>query len=116
VYMASGQTTQSPTTYLFTLGQKKYEANNKNGTASATFYSFGRTSAIKESYTIGADILLRTGELHQPTPPLWFDVTGQVIPNYDDKVDIDIEISYALPYVEGGIAVDDWEDDVYTLQ
>ena len=119
VYMASGETTQSPTTYLFTLGQKKYEANNKNGTASATFYSFGRTPAsgtIKESYTIGADILLRTGELYQPTPPLRFDVTGQVIPNYDSKVEIDIEISYALPFVEGGIEVEDWEDDVYTLQ
>ena len=119
VYMASGQTTQSPTTYLFTLGKRKYEANGKNGTASATFYSFGRTPAPgtnKESYTIGADILLITGEVHKPTPPLWFDVTGQVIPDYDTKVEIDVEISYDLPFVEGGIAVDDWDDDTYTLQ
>ena len=119
VYMASGLTTQSPSTCLFTLNRRKYDADGKNGMAGATFLSFGRTPGSgneKESYLIAGNVLFITGELYKPTPPLLFDVTGQVLLNYSDKMSIDVKISYNLPFVEGGIGVDDWEDDVYTLK
>ena len=119
VFMASGLTTQSPSTYLFTLGRRQYDANGKDGTAGASFYSFGRTpdvGAYSESYTIAADVVFVTGELYKPSPPFLFDVTGQVKANDDDKFAIELTIGYDLPYMEGGIAVDNWDDDVYTLQ
>jgi hypothetical protein len=117
VYMASGRTTNSPNTYLFLLGGRKYDSNGRNGTLSRSFRSFGRVpTANSESYQLAADILFFTGELYQPSKPLLFDVTGQVIPNYDKQVDIDLSISFSLPFVEGGISVDDWDDDVYVLE
>ena len=116
VFLASGLTTQSPSTYLFTLGRRIYDANGKDGTARAVFYCFGRTGGFPESYTIAADVVFVTGELYQPSPPLLFDVSGQVQANDDDMFAIDLAIGYDLPYMEGGIAVDNWDDDVYTLQ
>ena len=116
VFMSSGQTTQRNTTFLFRLGRRHYEANGKDGSAGASFYCFGRTEAYPESYTIAADVVFVTGELFKPSPPLLFDLTGQVITNYHDRFAIDLAIEYDLPYMEGGIAVDNWDDDVYTLQ
>ena len=116
VFMASGLTTLSSSTFLFRLGRRHYDANGKDGTAGAAFYCFGRTSAFPELYTITADVVFVTGELYKPSPPLLFDVTGQVKANDDDKFAIELTIGYDLPYMEGGIAVDNWDDDVYTLQ
>ena len=119
VYMASARTTYNPTTYLFTFDRRKYDSNGRDGVMNSRFLSFGRTpssTANPESYKIAADILFITGDRHQPQQPLLFDVTGQVLKDYDTKIDIDLYINFSLPYVEGGIAVDEWEDDVYTLE
>ena len=117
VYMASGRTVNSPRTYLFILTGRKFDTGGKNGTMNGSFWSFGRVPVSSgESYQLAADVLFGTGELHKPPAPLLFDVTGQVIPDYNKKVPIDLSIQYSLPYVEGGITVDDWVDEVYTLE
>jgi hypothetical protein len=118
VYMATARTTQSPATHLFIFNRRKYDADKKSGTMNSTFLSFGRTTpsgSNRESYTIAADILFVTGVLYKPDQPFLFDVTGQVLSNYDTKISIELLINFKLPYVEGGIAVDEWEDDVYSL-
>jgi len=118
VYMASARTTLHSATYLFTFNRRKYDANGKNGMMNSSFLSFGRitpSGSYRESYMIAADILFVTGELHKPSPPLLFDVTGQVLSNYDAKISIDLLINYKLPYVEGGIMVDEWDDSIYQL-
>ena len=118
VYMASARTTYDSTTYLFTFDRRKYDTNGKDGVMNSSFLSFGRTptsAANRESYKIAADMLFVTGELYKPTPPLLFDVTEQVLSNYDTEIEINLFIHYKLPYIEGGIAVDEWDDDVYTL-
>jgi len=115
VYMASGRTTQSPSTYLFTLNGRRYEQNGKDGQTSRTFLCFGRTPA-PEAYTITADVLFVSGELYKPSPPLLFDVTNQMTLSDESSININVDINYDLPYVAGGIAVDDWEDKVITLE
>lgn len=117
VYMASGLTTQTPSTHLFTLNGRQYMQGGKDGTTSKTFLCFGRTLA-PESYKLAADVLFVTGELYNPTPPLRFDVTDQVILDYHNRLTIKVDISYELPYVEGGIGVDEWDDEdkVITLE
>ena len=115
VYMASGRTTNSAVSYLFTLGKRTVYSDGKNGALHGSFQCFGRVSS-GESYQLAADVLFGTGELYKPTPPLLFDVTNQVIPNYNTKVPIDLSIQFNLPFVEGGISVEDWDDEVYTLE
>ena len=118
VYMASALTTYNPSTFLFSFDRRKYDANGKDGVMNSSFMSFGRTptsAANPESYKVKADIVFVNGELYQPTPPLLFDVTGQVLSNYNTQIEINLSIQYKLPFVEGGIAVDEWDDDVYTL-
>ena len=117
VYMASGKTTNNPVSYLFTLGGRKFDTGGKHGTMTANFRSFGRIPvSSSESYLTAADVLFGTGELYKPPKPLQFDVTNQVLQNYNTKVNIDLSIQYNLPFVEGGISVDDWEDDTYILE
>ena len=118
VYMASALTTYNPATYLFSFDRRKYDENGKDGVMNSSFMSFGRTLnsvANPESYKVKADIVFVNGELYQPTPPLLFDVTGQVLSNYNTEIEINLSLQYKLPFVEGGIAVDEWDDDVYTL-
>ena len=118
VYMASALTTQTPATYLFMLNGRKYDAGGKNGTTNNRFLSFGRITpagSSNESYILAADVLLISGEFYQSTPPLRFDVTNQMINNYGMNIDVNLAISFKLPYVEGAIGVDDWEDDEYEL-
>jgi len=116
VYMASGKTAKNPVSYLFLLNGRRLDADKKNGTFNGSFLCFGRVpDSLDESYKIAADILFVNGELYKPTTPLLFDVTNQVLPNYNTKVPIDLSIQYKLPYVEGGITVEDWDDDVYHL-
>jgi hypothetical protein len=115
VNMATGLPVSAPATFLFTLNGRKYDPDKLSGTSTATFLSFGRTAA-PESYKIAMDILFVTGELYKPAQPLLFDVTDQVLSSYNTDINIYLNISLALPYVEGGIAVDDWEDNYYTLE
>ena len=118
VYMASARTTYNPSSYLFTFDRRKYDSNGKDGVMNSRFLSFGRTpssGAYPESYKVAADILFVNGDHYKPERPLLFDVTGQVLSNYDTSIDIDLFINYSLPLVEGGIAVDEWEDNVYTI-
>ncbi len=120
VYIASGTTAQSPSTYLFTLNGRVMDDNGLDGTTRRTFLSFGRSPQDGASeYTITMDIALVTGELHTGDGPLEFDVTDQVLSNID-LVDIDLDLtneggSIELPYVEGGIFVGDWGDEVIDL-
>ena len=119
VYMASAETVQNPATYLFTLSGRQYDTSSKNGTTSNRFLTFGRipsSGAFHESYIILADILLINGDLLNPTTPLRFDVTNQFVLNYETDINIHLDITFQLPYVEGGIGVDDWEDEVITLE
>jgi hypothetical protein len=118
VYMASAETTSTPATYMFMLGGKKFDEDKQNGTTSNSFLTFGRTpssGAYRESYLLAADILLVTGELYQPSTPFRFDITSQFIMNYHTNIHIDLNISFNLPYVDGAIGVDDWDDDVIPL-
>ena len=119
VYMASALTTSTPTTYLFTLNGRKYDADKKSGTTNNSFLSFGRTGssgAVGESYILAPDVLFITGELYNPTTPLRFDVTDQMKSQPASNFNIGVNISFKLPYVDGAIGVDDWEDVEYTLQ
>ena len=108
VLMASGNTTNDPSTYLFILNGRQYdEPERLHGTARKTFLSFGRTPT-PELYTITADIILSSLTLYDPTPPLLFDVTSQF--NTTNYL-INLNINIILPFIEGGVAVDDWGDD-----
>ena len=106
VNMATGLAT-TPSTYLFILNGRQYESNQRNGTAQSSFLSFGRTPT-PESYKIGADILLTSNELYDPAPPLLFDVTDEF---NNTNISINLNINIVLPFIEGGIAVDDWGVD-----
>jgi len=110
VNMATGITTHSPSTYLFILNGRQYALNQRDGTARNTFLCFGRTPE-PESYIITADILLRSNVLYEPTTPLLFNVTNQLISGYQTNVPVNLNISIILPYIEGGVAIDDWGDD-----
>ena len=111
VLMASGNTTNDPSTFLFILNGRQYDEPERiNGTARKTFFSFGRTPA-PESYSIAADILLISHTLYDPTPPLLFNVTNQFISGSTTNFLINLNINIILPFIEGGVAVDDWGDD-----
>ena len=109
VYMASGNTTSSPSTYLFILNGRQYASNNRDGTARNTFLCFGRTSDPEyESYYILADILFVNYTLYEPASPLLFNRTNE-FKSGNNTINLDINIE--LPFIEGGIAVNSWGDD-----
>jgi len=116
VYMASALTTQSPSTKLFQLNGRVYDANRVDGTTTHSFMSFGRTpTPATEDYKVGIDVLYISGVLYVPDPPTWpqltWDVTDQVVASaVGVDFDININLNYNVEFVAGGIAVDDWND------
>ena len=120
VYMASGLTSSTSATYLFTLDERTYDANKRSGTVSSSFLSFGRFTlsgmVLRESYILSSNVLFVTGKLYNPTSPLRFDVTGQMKSFPASNFNIDLEISFSLPHADEGIDVDDWGDVTDTLQ
>lgn len=120
VYLASGLTMQSTSTYLNVLSSLVFDSDT-DGTASRTFLSFGRTPVPgEEHYEIELDALLVNGSLYNADGGLTYDVTDQVTAS--DGLDITIKLPEAhsdmpieLPQTEGGITVDPWDDDEITL-
>lgn len=117
VFIASARTAADPSVYLFMLGPSYAEPGDKNGTASRSYLSFGRVPTAGARYGMSMDILLTDGVLYTDDAPLLFDVTGQVEAGTGTQINIDLTVddSIDLPEVEGGIAVDDWDDDQITL-
>lgn len=119
VYMASGQTADVPSSYLFKLNGRVMDPNGKDGTTHKSFLSFGRVPAgSDESYWIGMDIMLTDGTLYTPAVPLMFDVTGQVPESVNLRIELRIppgEGQIELPYIDGGIYVGDWDDEIIDI-
>ena len=124
VYMASARTEQNPVTHIFNLNGRVWDdpANPIHGTTRKTFLSFGRLPQPFE-YWVNLDVLFVTGELFVPPQPLLFNVTEQVGESevsvgidVNINIDIDINLNISLPYVEGGIHVGEWDDEVIILQ
>ncbi|MDR2911014.1 MAG: DUF5119 domain-containing protein [Bacteroidales bacterium] len=138
VYMASARTEQQPSTYLFLLNGRTWDANQTDGTTRKSFLSFGRLpqEAATGTYRIALDILLVTGELYTTSGPMLFDVTKQV--KASSGTDINLHIpeesespdepgypnepgypdnpgSIELPWIESGIRVGDWDDEEINL-
>lgn len=112
-YMASARTMQVPATHIFKLNSRRWDDNDqKHGTVSKTFLSFGPLPQAA-LYMVNVDAVYVTGEVHDT--PLLFDVTDQVNAQASE-IDIEIIIDLSLPYVEGGIGVGDWDDEVHTIQ
>jgi hypothetical protein len=114
IYMASGMTASNTATFLFTLNGRQYDADGKNGVMNNRFLIFGHAPAsglFDGTYKLAADILLITGELYKPTSPLLFDMTNQVLWNYKILHNINLNIDFALPYVNDDIGVTNWDDD-----
>ena len=114
VYLASAETAPTPATNLFTLNGRVMDENGRDGSVRRSFLSFGRLPQ-GGAYTIDLDVALVTGELFdEDEGHMIFDVTGQVLSSL--TLDIDIELAnreepIELPYLEGGISVDDWNDE-----
>lgn len=122
VYMASGRTAQQTGTQLFTLTGRVWEPDDTDdGTARATFLTFGRVpSEGAGSYGASLDALLSNGSLFPEEGSLSYDVTDQVIASQNPEISVVLpdggDGNYIeLPEVEGGIAVDPWEDEETTL-
>ncbi len=113
VYMASALTVQEPATYPFLLNGRTWDENKMDGTTRRTFLSFGRLPQESE-YTISLDVLFVNGELYTAGEPMSFDVTDQVMSSTGSDINIVIP-DMNLPYVEGGISVDGWDDEEITL-
>lgn len=113
VNMASAHTSQSVATHMFSFKEHRYDETEINGTAHTSFLSFGRIPA-PESYLLDANLLLISGSIYTPPSPLRFDVTDQVVHNTEPEYDIHIYMR--LPYIEGGINVDDWDDETQNIE
>lgn len=114
VMMASGKTGHTTGTHVFKLNNRRWDdSQQKNGTVSKEFLSFGRlTDASK--YWLNMDVLFTTGALYDQ--PQLFDVTDQVLENPNINININIDVDVRLPYIEGGIHVGDWDDEDITIQ
>ena len=122
VYMASALTEQVPVTHIFSLNGRTWDdpANPIDGTTRKSFLSFGRLPQTSQ-YFLNMDVLFVTGELYTPPTPFLFNVTDQIESSgvsvgIDVNINIDMAIDIALPYVEGGIYVGDWDDENIILQ
>jgi len=122
VYMASALTEQEPATHIFSLNGRIWDdpANPIHGTTRKSFLSFGCLPSTAQ-YWLNLDVLFVTGELYVPAQPFLYDVTNQVeassgIMGVNVNINIDINIDIALPYVEGGIHVGEWDDENIILQ
>lgn len=109
VYMASANTEEIPVTYIFKMNNVVWYDNRKiDGTISKSFLSFGRLPQ-NEKYWFNMDILLVTGEKYDQ--PLLFDITEKIVDHPKVNINIDLEINFSLPYVEGGVNVGGWDDE-----
>lgn len=112
VMMASAEPVQSPATHLVLLNKRTLDANGRDGVASRTFLSFGREPQ-PSSYGVEMAITLASGKPYEPDTPLVFDVTEQVMAG--GEIDIAIPGEIELPVIEGGISIDEWDDDIIQL-
>lgn len=114
VYLASALTEQVPVTYVFKLNNRKWDNDTKtNGTVSKSFLSFGRLPQSEE-YWLNMDVIFVTGEKYNK--PLLFDITNKVMDQSRRNINIDVDIDFELPFVEGGIDVGDWDDEEIVLK
>ncbi len=111
VYMASGLTEQSPSTFLFRFNNRKWDdASKTNGTTEFSFLTFGLLPAPAQ-YGLFVDILTADGKRYVPVDPLQFDITNQIDVQINISIGINIEVKIELPVVKGGIKIDDWDND-----
>ena len=110
VYMASGETAQTPATYIFKLNSRVWDAgSNRHGTVSKSFLTFGRLPHDEE-YEINIDAVFIDGTIHDEQ--LLWDVTDQITAYPTDAIDNNIDLTMQLPLITEGIFVGDWDDEV----
>ncbi|GHV00651.1 hypothetical protein FACS1894159_06820 [Bacteroidia bacterium] len=113
VYMASAQVEQSAATHIFSFDGRQYAPDGKDGTARRSFLSFGRLPQL-EVYSLGLTVYTVDGALYAHSVPLEWDVTTQVTAGAGP--DINIHVGFDLPYIDGQITVDSWDDSVIIIQ
>lgn len=114
VYMASGVTAEAPSTHVFTFNGRKWTDDTQtNGTTEKNFSSFGLVPSTNGQYFLPMNVQFVTGEVYKPSTPLLYDVSSQA--NSYAKSDVKIRVKLALPYKEGGIDVDEWEDEEHII-
>lgn len=112
VYMASGATEEAPSTHIFTFDIRKLSAaGSRNGTTEKNFLSFGQAPSPGQ-YALSLGVVLVTGEVYA-AHPLAYDVSPQV--NSYVHSDIYIRVNLTLPYKEGGINIDDWDEEEHPV-
>ena len=113
VYMASGETAQTPATHIFKLNSRVWDAGSQaHGTVSRSFLSFGRLPQ-NEQYWVDVDAVFIDGAFHDEQ--LLWNVTDQVTAHPAGAIDIYIDLTLQLPLITEGIFVGDWEDEVIKI-
>ncbi len=113
IYMASGETAQTPATYIFKLNSRVWDdVSQRSGTVSKSFLSFGRLPGA-EAYRLSVDAVFIDGTIYDRT--MLFDITDRVISHPIGAIDINIDLDMELPLITEGIFVGDWEDEVIRI-
>lgn len=113
VYMASGETAQTPATYIFKLNSRMWDTgSNTHGTVRRSFLSFGRLPQ-NEQYLVDVDAVFIDGTVHDGQ--LLWNVTDQVTAHAMGAIDKNINLTIQLPHVTEGIFVGDWDDEVIKI-
>lgn len=115
VYMASGESTTSPTTHLFAFRAPVWNDETKtHGWVERNLLSFGRMSQ-PSAYLLHLGVIFVTGERHSPDIPMRYDVANQVISSHPDG-NIEVRVNLSLPKVDSDIGVGDWDDEDHIIQ
>ncbi len=109
VYMASGETHESPVTHVFTLNNPSWsDAEQRHGSVSGRRLCFDVMPST-EQHHMEMDVIFVDGARYNPDTPLHFDIPVGETRYADD--DIAAQVNFSLPEVKGGIQMDPWGDD-----
>ncbi len=115
MYMASGESHSSTSSHKMRLSTVEWddESEKVHGTISARMLTFDASADPDAKYELAMDVILVDGSQHTPQEPLIYDVTHQVMEQITRYASDDFTLSceFSVPQTEGGIGVDNWEDE-----
>ncbi|MFR9580456.1 MAG: DUF5119 domain-containing protein [Rikenellaceae bacterium] len=114
VFMASGDNDHTSTTHYLELTSRTWNDDDEtHGVITSKLLTFSHNTSDESSYQLEFDVILVDGSRHTPDEPLIFDVSHQISRYASD--DIELSAEFEVPLTEGGIGVDDWEDEEYII-
>lgn len=109
VMMASAEPVHSPTTHIFVFNAITWnDPAQTDGVIRAHVLTFGKQPVESSAYWLALDVILKSGTRYTPATPLLFEVSDQVHATSDKNIEIGVKI--ALPELDSGVDVGDWED------